>query len=392
MKLRNLLLSALAGVSTASTELHDSEAKAYIVRQSDVDAATASDVPSIPSTLAESILLPRINSADQSSILNRLPSSLADDEAISFINQFGVPPKPLFGASNTKELPQGFITFSGVTDKYRDEVDAVLPDRQPSFTSPGLSSSKLALIKNDQMSCHYDPPKQSVVESCIDQSTGSFFIHYDLSKDNGAAYKIASFDNEVRRARDGQIELTVLVLPPITTSSSGTEELRRRTAEEQVMGEPSDLASLVASISSPQAQVDTSFNGYSDNEAAAPKYDSNAKTTVVPSCFTSQNACMTATNNCYNHGECVDRWTDSEASCFSCRCEMTKEEDDKGRTHLYRWGGSMCQKRDISTPFWLFAGVSIGLVSTIAFSISLLFSVGEEKLPGVIGAGVSRSK
>jgi 1,4-dihydroxy-2-naphthoate octaprenyltransferase len=52
----------------------------------------------------------------------------------------------------------------------------------------------------------------------------------------------------------------------------------------------------------------------------------------------------------------------------------------------------MCQKEDISVQFWLIAGFTIMIVGVTAFAIGLLYSVGEETLPGVIGAGVSRSK
>jgi hypothetical protein len=40
----------------------------------------------------------------------------------------------------------------------------------------------------------------------------------------------------------------------------------------------------------------------------------------------------------------------------------------------------------------MLAGFTITIVGAVSFAISMLFSVGEETLPGVIGAGVSRSK
>lgn len=52
----------------------------------------------------------------------------------------------------------------------------------------------------------------------------------------------------------------------------------------------------------------------------------------------------------------------------------------------------MCQKEDVSVQFWLIAGFTVTIVGAVTFAIGLLFSVGEEQLPGVIGAGVSRSK
>jgi hypothetical protein len=43
-------------------------------------------------------------------------------------------------------------------------------------------------------------------------------------------------------------------------------------------------------------------------------------------------------------------------------------------------------------PFWLLAGVSILLVSFVAYGVGLLVSVGEGELPSVLGAGVSSTK
>lgn len=53
-----------------------------------------------------------------------------------------------------------------------------------------------------------------------------------------------------------------------------------------------------------------------------------------------------------------------------------------------QWGGPACQKRDISSPFFLIAGISILVVVAIGASVGLLFNVGQGELPGVIGAGV----
>ena len=104
---------------------------------------------------------------------------------------------------------------------------------------------------------------------------------------------------------------------------------------------------------------------------------------------------MSGTSDCSGHGECAARWTgegkgDGAEACYVCRCLQTTEKGADGREGLYRWGGAACQKIDVSTPFWLFAGVTIALVGTVTFAVGLLFGVGEQKLPGVIGAGVSK--
>lgn len=117
-------------------------------------------------------------------------------------------------------------------------------------------------------------------------------------------------------------------------------------------------------------------------------------------CFTSYNSCVSATSNCTGHGACIDKYAAStsdgqsgDRQCFVCACGSTKANPEKADEDLHvQWGGAYCQKVDISSQFWLLAGTSILLVGVVTGSIALLFNVGEEKLPGVIGAGVSRSK
>lgn len=69
---------------------------------------------------------------------------------------------------------------------------------------------------------------------------------------------------------------------------------------------------------------------------------------------------------------------------------MRKNED--GSVKTVQWGGPACQKKDVSVPFWLLAGFSVLLVSAISWGVGLLYSVGSEELPSVIGAGVAMGK
>jgi hypothetical protein len=119
----------------------------------------------------------------------------------------------------------------------------------------------------------------------------------------------------------------------------------------------------------------------------------------IPNCFLSANSCETRTNSCSGgHGKCINRYKDqpNHEACFACHCMSTVVRDGSEPGAIgektIRWGGNMCQKKDVSIPFWLLTGFTIAIVGMITFAISLLYSVGEEQLPGVIGAGVSRSK
>jgi hypothetical protein len=59
---------------------------------------------------------------------------------------------------------------------------------------------------------------------------------------------------------------------------------------------------------------------------------------------------------------------------------------------LVRWGGAACQKKDISSSFFLISGVTIAIIVIIGTAIGMIYSVGTAELPGVISAGVGASR
>jgi hypothetical protein len=79
-------------------------------------------------------------------------------------------------------------------------------------------------------------------------------------------------------------------------------------------------------------------------------------------------------------------------ACFTCGCvpSVVKTKND-GRLTTY-WGGAACSKQDVSTQFWLLASFSVLLVGLVSWAIGMMFQIGNEKLPGVISAGVSGAK
>ncbi len=130
--------------------------------------------------------------------------------------------------------------------------------------------------------------------------------------------------------------------------------------------------------------------------------------TGVPQlCHSSLDACIASTNNCSGHGACYRKYgntkndttdanviEDASGSCFTCKCVATwanftyADGTRKGSTLQY-WGGAACHKRDVSGPFWLIGIFTVALIGLVSWGIGLLYSIGEEQLPGVIGAGVS---
>ena len=172
-------------------------------------------------------------------------------------------------------------------------------------------------------------------------------------------------------------------------------DLKRRANKEAVISDEAETDS----DSDSDDEYDDESSNTSGNTSPVPTAFASKKS--IPSCFTSYASCMNQTNNCSGHGECVNKYGSNsttagskDSACFACVCKASRVDrgEDakvKGKKTIH-WGGNICQKEDISVPFWLFAGFTVTMVGAISFCIGLLFQVGEEKLPGVIGAGVAR--
>lgn len=197
---------------------------------------------------------------------------------------------------------------------------------------------------------------------------------------------------------DGDLEVLLVLLPESSRASKlnhwsaaaagASSDLRRRREAEAVISDQER----------PSTKVKT-------NLPAQPAAGSaERRTKAIPQCFSSHKSCMDQTNSCSGHGECVNKYgagnnsdsTPAAASCFACVCqasvvELPADARTQGRKTVH-WGGNMCQKEDVSVQFWLIAGFTVAIVGAVTFAIGLLYGVGEETLPGVIGAGVSRSK
>ena len=157
----------------------------------------------------------------------------------------------------------------------------------------------------------------------------------------------------------------------------------RRQAEEPMIEDAFALRNKLVKVSNS-----------SDNSTVEPI------TGVPPLCHTSLDSCISATNNCSGHGECYKKFGnakvvgDGPGACFACGCVPTNATytwaagTKKFHTIEY-WGGAACHKKDVSGPFWLIFIFTVVMIGVVGWAIGLLYSIGEEKLPGVIGAGVS---
>lgn len=122
---------------------------------------------------------------------------------------------------------------------------------------------------------------------------------------------------------------------------------------------------------------------------------SSVPSTLAPVCYNSDVACVEGTRSCSGHGYCYNKYAPkgererASGECFACKCLETVIRKEDGSTRKVNWGGPACEKRDISTTFFQISAITIMFSVAIIGAVGMLFSVGQEKLPSVIGAGVA---
>ncbi|KXX76790.1 hypothetical protein MMYC01_205468 [Madurella mycetomatis] len=387
-----LTAAALSGLVVGASQ---QSADVYILEAS---RQSSTDIPSLPKEVARHILLQRTSRQRYGSDLRDVPNTIDTETAVGHIARFGRSPAPLFAATEKSDASQLVVIVEGTTveqssrlqQKFGQHAAFAISD-PPSATA---NNHLMALFRNlgvaSQQPCEISTAINPFETRCW---TGpSSVVKYDLR--TSPRTLDVFLDNIFRLEKfviDGDLEVLLVLLPESSRSSrlnywskaaaGDASDLRRRRDAETVISDDAVSATTPASTVA--------------GSAAADKPDRRPK--AIPQCFNSFDSCMSRTANCSGHGECANKYgKGSSTSCFSCVCKASVVQPAdgqlaKGRKTIH-WGGNMCQKEDISVPFWLIAGFTVTIVGAITFAIGLLFSVGEEKLPGVIGAGVSRSK
>jgi len=223
-----------------------------------------------------------------------------------------------------------------------------------------------------------------------DASEQTAFIHDStLEGMRGAAYTEAF--RELRNSIHQMLSLpntqsTIIFMPPSSSS-------RKRSTYGTYIS-PIHLTRRAQ----PPTEEPLSFLPTTSSQASASAQNISTSprpfTSVLPVCHATLESANAATRNCSGHGTAYKKYTtqlgeNKEIDCFVCKCTKTVATDSEGRTKTINWGGPACQKKDVSAQFWLLAGLGIMLAATVSWGIGLLFSIGEEELPSVIGAGVA---
>lgn len=139
------------------------------------------------------------------------------------------------------------------------------------------------------------------------------------------------------------------------------------------IGPQHELASCKASMEKRSKELANVFATFSKRGAVAAK-----------SCFADKDACQAGTSKCNGHGSCAK----VSAKCWQCVCLATVDEKTSKTT---KWAGFDCSKKDIAAQAHLLLWTSAALLATLVGGIKLLYSIGDETLPGeLLAATVER--
>ncbi|KFA64387.1 hypothetical protein S40285_01059 [Stachybotrys chlorohalonatus IBT 40285] len=328
--------------------------------------------------LANLVLLQRLAPFGKGLSVNDLPSGNDLEDVVDAMNQYGKAQPALFADVEASVPNQLVVMLTGMTEEQITEVGDALKV-SPAFTIADISSlssneifpthglSSIGVM--NQHGCSIGQVVNQRQEQCW--SGKSTAATYHVPEDAQVVDDlIAQVQKLIHFAQVGEMETAVLLLP---SAAQQPDDLRRRQAEQPI----------TPHIADEEPPVETS--------SSHPVFF--ASSGAIPACFSSADSCSTETRNCSGHGVCQNKYAKPDGSdaaqvCFTCHCLSTKS-DSGSVTH---WAGPSCTKKDVSVAFWLFVGFTVAMVGILSLAIGMLFSVGEEKLPGVIGAGVSRSK
>ncbi|KAK3335217.1 hypothetical protein B0T19DRAFT_376908 [Cercophora scortea] len=395
--LAGITVAVLSGLAAAASSRSSPDVFILQAKQRHQDPSSSS-LPSIPKEVARHILLQRTSRDPYGSDLRDIPSTVEIETAVDFITKFGKSPAPLFSSSETNDASQLVVLLEGTTAENAGHLKETLVKADPAFAAFSISDPPSATANQRMMTLFQNLGIANAAQCDIASAINPFSSACWTGKSSVVKYDVqkspetipALLDNLSRLLKftiAGDLEAVIVFLPESSRASKinnwsalAAGDLRRRQEAETVLVSSSDEETVVSPA--------TTQAPSSSRAAAFSK--------AIPQCFGTFNSCMTQTANCTGHGKCVDKYGPTGKShCFTCSCLATIVQTDdepgsRGRKTVH-WGGNVCQKKDISVPFWLLTGFTIVLIGAVTFAIGLLYSIGEEPLPGVIGAGVIRA-
>jgi len=334
----------------------------------------------------------------------------ADAAAIKSINTYGGRHQKLFGEDADTSRARLLMWVDDASEDLAEELrDISTASFDISSPPPSADNDRLIndfAVQAESLPKHADPKAKTysagVEADALLSALKKTTLHNEyltiFRADKNDEVEGNSFWRALPALAQRGLDITVVTMP----SSSGNSKRRVVSAygdydmpsaieARRNRQNPEALLSLTPEPStSPNAEAE-----YPDLEDF-PVFTSEKKSNgtvrgILPPFFNTLASCEKLTLGCSGHGECklLHKAQDkTQQDRFGCACSPTIVGKGNARK-VTNWGGPACQKKDISTPFWLFVGTGVMLAFLISTIIGMMYSIGSEELPSVIGAGVS---
>ncbi|KAH7371456.1 hypothetical protein BKA64DRAFT_710100 [Cadophora sp. MPI-SDFR-AT-0126] len=389
MKLANsFLLPAFIGAASAVKN-----ASVYIF---DATKPSSTNPPSLSPEQARLVFAQRLGASQYHGIGD------ASESTLSYLNKFGGQHDSLFQDNIDEKAAELVLIIEGVSSETAEPLLQEWSTIEPDFTishPPSMVANKKLVADLQKQSGH--DSQNCLLENAINPFDANCWngrsnaIHFDLASKGETRVNelMAAQKRLIQFAQEAEMNAVVVLMPESsrmsknsvkaygsydTPSQASAGKVRRQAAEKPITEAP--VASTSPTFDPKKIQASNSSSNSTFKQL--PK--------LPPLCHTSKDACESSTNSCSGHGTCFKKYSTSKADCFTCGC--SRESFMFGEKKYFKessWGGSACHKQDVSGPFWLIGLFTVVMVGTISWGIGLMYSIGEEKLPGVIGAGVS---
>ncbi|KAJ5872061.1 uncharacterized protein N7529_004414 [Penicillium soppii] len=336
----------------------------------------------------------------QSSVASVL--GMVDADTVDHLNQFAEAGSTLFGGSSGAQTPgKSVLILEGVDQ----QNTLILQKSQPShIIVPRVSSQFVGADLLGSFTEGEDIGQYCEYHANAEQSArGCLFQDPMLAGQSGLFDRasLATIDSvEDWTSKDRKDSILKLSFKDSGDSLEWLESLLLRLAESS-----STSKREITTVILPQSSQSTTLGPRGAKRSSSvgrqnvfgrSAQDSSLHSTLAPICHASNSSCAETTNHCSGHGSCYLKYgtglEGTTGNCYACKCQQSVIKNSDGTTKTVQWGGAACQKRDISSPFFLVAGVSLLAILLVGSAIGMLFSMGSQELPSVISAGVGGPK
>ncbi|CAG8918040.1 unnamed protein product [Penicillium salamii] len=338
----------------------------------------------------------------------RMQSSVAsvlgavDANTVDHLNQFADSEYTLFGGYGGKQSTgKSFVILEGVEQHTASELQSSQPNH---IIVPRVSSQ---FIDTDLLESFGEGGDRG--EYCAfseDAGVASMKAQDPMlagKSDLFARGSLAAIDSvEDWTSTDSQTSILKLSFKGSSHSAAGAQLLRSLIAHLTELSASSqrEITAVILPLGSKSASLRRGTksvrSSIGNHNFARSTPDSPLLSNLAPVCHSSNSSCTEATRNCSGHGSCYLKFGSgvegTTGNCYACKCQQTTVKNSDGTTRSVQWGGSACQKKDISSPFFLIASVTLLVILLVGSAIGMLFSMGAQKLPSTISAGVSNPR